>query len=92
MNDDREYNFQHAVRGIAIVISNEIFKSNDGSKMQPRKYAEIELSKMNEMFAGLGYLVMSFKDLTAQQMYEVIRTGTVHVRRDWEMLNYNYAY
>eukprot|EP00105_Crassostrea_gigas_P020563 XP_011439360.1 PREDICTED: uncharacterized protein LOC105336650 isoform X2 [Crassostrea gigas] len=76
VNDDREYNFQHAVRGIAIVISNEIFKSNDGSKMQPRKYAKIELSKMNQMFAGLGYLVMSFKDLTAQQMYEVIMTAT----------------
>lgn len=73
MNDNREYNFRHAVRGIAIVISNEIF--DDGSKMRPRTYAKIELSKMNEMFAGLGYLVMSFKDLTATQMYEVIRTG-----------------
>lgn len=75
MNDDREYNFRHAVRGIAIVISNEIFELNDGSKMKPRTYAKIELRKMNEMFAGLGYIVMSFKDLTATQMEEVIRTG-----------------
>lgn len=73
--DHREYNFRHEVRGIAVVISNGSFKSDNGSKMEPRTYAEIELRKMNKMLAGLGYIVMSFKDLTAQQMYEVIRTG-----------------
>lgn len=71
VSGEREYKFPHQVRGIAIVISNEIFKS-----AKPRHYADIELHKMNEMFEGLGYIVMLFKDLTALQMYEVIRTAT----------------
>lgn len=73
--DSREYDFQHVVRGIAVVISNENFCPDSGIKMESREYAEEELRKMKEMFSGLGFIVMLFKDLTAQQMYEVIQTG-----------------
>ena len=75
MLDSREYNFRHDVRGIAVVISNEKFCPDSGIKMESREYAEVELRKMKEMFSGLGFIVMLFKDLTAQQMYEVIQTG-----------------
>nr|XP_022319489.1 uncharacterized protein LOC111122170 isoform X3 [Crassostrea virginica] len=74
--DSREYNFRHDVRGIAVVISNEKFCPDSGNKMESREYAEEELRKMKEMFSGLGFIVMLFKDLTAQQMYEVIQTVT----------------
>ena len=60
--DPREYDFRHDVRGIAVVISNENFRPNCGSR---RKYAEEELRKMNKMFSGLGFIVMLFKDLKA---------------------------
>mgnify|MGYP003684384393 CR=1 FL=1 len=73
--DPREYDFRHDVRGIAVVISNENFNFDCGSSTESSEYAEAELRKMNEMFSGLGFIVMLFKDLTAQQMYEVIQTG-----------------
>ena len=73
--DPREYDFRHDVRGIAVVISNENFCPDSGIKMESREYAKEELRKMNEMFSGLGFIVMLFKDLKAQQMYEVIQTG-----------------
>ncbi|XP_056017527.1 uncharacterized protein LOC125669447 isoform X2 [Ostrea edulis] len=74
--DDREYDFRHEVRGIAIVISNGVFSPDTGSVTEPRSYAEEELCKMREMFSGLGFIVMLFKDLTARQMHDVIQTVT----------------
>ena len=73
--DPREYDFRHDVRGIAVVISNENFHPDSGIRMESREYAEVELRKMNKMFSGLGFIVMLFKDLKAQQMEEVIQTG-----------------
>ena len=75
MLDPTEYDFRHDVRGIAVVISNENFNFECGSSIESREYAKEELRKMNEMFSGLGFIVMLFKDLKAQQMEEVIKTG-----------------
>ncbi|XP_061175581.1 uncharacterized protein LOC133184508 [Saccostrea echinata] len=76
VTDHQAYDFCHEIRGIAIVISNEVFNPDSGSRMEPRAYAKVELRKMNEMFSGLGFIVMLFKDLTAAQMYDVIKTVT----------------
>ncbi|XP_062611735.1 uncharacterized protein LOC134273555 [Saccostrea cucullata] len=76
VTDPLEYDFSHVVRGIAIVISNGIFNPDSGSRMEERSYAEIELRKMKEMFSGLGFIVMLFKDLRATQMYDVIKAVT----------------
>ncbi|XP_052060246.1 uncharacterized protein LOC127700688 [Mytilus californianus] len=63
-----EYECDKNYRGLAIIISNESFK-----RSQPRPYCDDELKRMQETFGKhLRFTVVTFKDLTAQQINWVV--------------------
>ncbi|XP_060080345.1 uncharacterized protein LOC132559736 [Ylistrum balloti] len=71
------YDFSHPRRGMAIVISNGKFQSNE-----PRTYTNVEISNMRTMFEKLGFEVLTFQDLSKRQMVSVLEHAA-------KLLNYH---
>ena len=72
ISHNHEYDFSNKYRGLAVIISNEQFKSS-----LPRLYCDDELIMMKETFGSkvLKFTVVLFKDLTAEQMGWVLDIG-----------------
>ncbi|XP_021341944.1 caspase-1-A-like isoform X2 [Mizuhopecten yessoensis] len=62
------YDFTHPRRGLAIIISNGKFLSQE-----PRPYADAEIFNMQKLFKKLCFDVLSFQDLTKKQMLSVLQ-------------------
>jgi len=73
-----DYDFNHAYRGLAIVISQENFTKESGNG--PRPYAQKEIQNMREIFSNLGFHVVCFTDLSCQQMIDVLAKGAFKLR------------
>ncbi|VDI76791.1 Hypothetical predicted protein [Mytilus galloprovincialis] len=66
--DENEYECNNRYRGLAIIISNENFKT-----LTRRKYCDDEIKMMQETFEKcLKFTVITFKDLTAKQINWVL--------------------
>ncbi|XP_076109147.1 caspase-6-like [Mytilus galloprovincialis] len=66
--DENEYDCNKRYRGLAVVISNENFKTSTR-----RKYCDEEIKLMQETFGKyLKFTVITFKDLTAKQINLVL--------------------
>ncbi|XP_063439728.1 cell death protein 3-like [Mytilus trossulus] len=67
-SNQNEYECNNIYRGLAIIISNENFKN-----CKQRNYCDDELTNMQETFGQhLNFTVVTFKDLTAQQINWVV--------------------
>ncbi|VDI42956.1 Hypothetical predicted protein [Mytilus galloprovincialis] len=67
-SNQNEYECNKSYRGLAIIISNESFKI-----LEQRSYCDVELKMMQETFGNhLNFTVVTFKDLTAQQINWVV--------------------
>ncbi|XP_033735087.1 uncharacterized protein LOC117323762 [Pecten maximus] len=69
-NKTTNYDFTHPRRGMAIVISNEKFQLHG-----PRPYADVDITKMWKMFRKLHFDVLTFKDLTKDQILLVLENA-----------------
>ncbi|CAG2195023.1 unnamed protein product [Mytilus edulis] len=67
-SNQNEYECNKSYRGLAIIISNESFEI-----LEQRSYCDVELKMMQETFGNhLNFTVVTFKDLTAQQINWVV--------------------
>lgn len=69
--DENEYECNKRYKGLAIIISNENFKT-----LTCRKYCDDEIRLMQETFGKcLKFTVITFKDLKAKQINLVLKIG-----------------
>ena len=81
MTDAEEsvYNFNHEKRGIALLIHNEEFDRDSGYKHRPGDTGDFE--RMKEIFRSLGFDVLPYRNLTAQQILNEAKKGKHELSR-----------